>query len=85
MGSPHVGDSEAGVITLRVEVSGSALEPALAQSGLGAQKCLLAEPFVAAHISEEGQEIVEPEAGGQFPAGDAAAFINREQKGTRPD
>ena len=62
-----VGEDEARVVALGVEIAGAAHETALAHHGLALEQGALAEHAVGGHIAEERQQIVEPHAGGKAP------------------
>ena len=84
VGASDIGKREPGVVALGVVVARAAFEAATAEMRFGPQDCLLAEHPMAAHIAEDGQDIVQGEPSGQLPAGDPASGVYRKKEGAGP-
>ena len=80
VGVPHICQRQACVITLGVVVARPTLQPSGLEARFGTNHGALAQHPVAAHIPEQREQIVEPEACGELEAGDAAAGIHGKQK-----
>ena len=79
-GAPHRRDHETRVVGLRVVVERRAAQRPLPQSRLEPQHGLASEPAVGPHVAERREQIVQPHAGDDLPAGNAGAAVHRKQE-----
>jgi hypothetical protein len=84
-GTDGVGEGEAGVIGGGVVVAGAAGEPIGAETGDGLDDLPGAEGASGLHIPEEREGVIEHEAGGELPAGDAGTLVDGPDEREGPD
>jgi hypothetical protein len=84
-GAEGVDEGEAGVIGGGVVVAGAAGEAVGAETGDGLDDLTGAEGAGGLHVPEEREGVIEHEAGGELPAGDASALVDGPDEGKRPD